>query len=99
MLGPGRYLLGVAEIGLLVGFAWLGAATLRSRLLPRFDGAAAHLASSLLALSLLVGIAELLGTVSLFKPVPYLLAVAAVGAGLWALGRGAAVQRREHRPD
>ena len=40
MLGAGRYLLGVAEIGLLVGFAWLGAtAACRRRLVPDvFEG-------------------------------------------------------------
>ncbi|MGB7684205.1 MAG: hypothetical protein WBL45_00310, partial [Solirubrobacterales bacterium] len=79
MLGPGRYLLGVAEIGILVGIAWLGAARVRARLVPRLEGAPAHLATAVLALALLVWVAELLGTVSLFEPVPYLLAVAVVG--------------------
>ena len=40
MLDLRRYLLGVAEIGLLVGFAWLGAAAVRRRLLPELDGRA-----------------------------------------------------------
>ena len=31
MLGPGRYLLGVAELALLVGFAWLGASRAAQR--------------------------------------------------------------------
>jgi hypothetical protein len=82
MLGPGRYLLGVAEIAWLLGFAWLGAARVRSRLLPRFRGAPAHLATSIVALALLVWVAEALGTVSLFKPLPYLLAVASLGVAL-----------------
>jgi hypothetical protein len=82
MLGPGRYLLGVAELAWLIGFAWLGASRLRSRLLPRFGGAPAHLATGVLALALLIWTAELLGTVSLFEPVPYLIAVAALGVGL-----------------
>jgi hypothetical protein len=89
MLGPGRYLLGVAEIALLVGFAWLGAAALRARLLPRLPGAAAHLASAVLALALLIWTAELLGTVGWFKPVPYLVGVVAAGVGTAALSRGA----------
>jgi hypothetical protein len=82
MLDLGRYLLGVLEIALLVGFAWLGAVRLRSRLLPRFSGAPAHLATGVIALATLIWVAELLGTVSLFEPVPYLVAVAAVGLGV-----------------
>jgi len=88
MIEAGRYLLGVAEIAVLVGFAWLGAARLRGRLLPRFEGAPAHLATGVLALALLIWVAEVLGTVSLFEPVPYLIGVLAVGLGLWfGLGR------------
>ncbi len=86
MLGPGRYLLGIAEIGLLVGFAWLGAAGVRARLLPRFAAAPAHLATAVMALALLIWVAELLGTVALLKPVPYLVGVVAVGVGLGMLG-------------
>ncbi len=88
MLGPGRYLLGAAEISLLAGFAWLGAASIRTRLLPRFSGAPACLATSVIGLALLIWVAELLGTVSLFKPVPYLLGVAVTGVGAWTLTRG-----------
>jgi hypothetical protein len=82
MLGPGRYLLGVLEILLLGGFAWLGGAAARGRLLPRFEGAPAHLASSVIALALLIWPAELLGSFGWWDPAPYLLAVAAVGLGL-----------------
>ncbi|HET7509647.1 MAG TPA: hypothetical protein VFJ65_05290 [Solirubrobacterales bacterium] len=83
MLGPGRYLLGVAEILLLAGFAWLGGAALRRWLLPRFEGAPAGLATTVLALALLIWPAELLGSFSAWDPVPYLVLVAAVGLGLW----------------
>jgi hypothetical protein len=89
VLGPGRYLLGVAELTLLAGSAWLGASSVRARLLPRFEGAPAGLATAVLALALLVWVAELLGTVSLFKPGAYLVGVAVAGLGIWALGRGA----------
>ncbi len=82
MLAPGRYLLGVAELALLVGCAWLGASRLRSRLLPRFRGAPAHLATSVLAATLLIWTAEALGTLSLFKPAPYLIAVVVIGLAL-----------------
>jgi hypothetical protein len=83
MLGPGRYLLGVVEVLLLGGFAWLGGAALRAWLLPRFQGAPAHLATSVVALALLIWSAELLGSFGWLDPVPYLLLVAGVGLGLW----------------
>jgi hypothetical protein len=83
MLDLGRYLLGVFEIAFLVGFAWLGAARLRSSLLPGFAGAPAHLATAVLALGLLIWMAELLGSFGLLEPVPYLLLVGAVAVALW----------------
>ena len=79
MLGPGRYLLGVVEILLLGGFAWLGGAALSKWLLPRFEGVPAHLATTVLALALLIWAAELLGTFGAFDPLPYLLLVGAAG--------------------
>jgi len=83
MLGPGRYLLGVVEILLLVGFAWLGGDAVRRWMLPRFEGAPAYLASAVVALALLIWAAELLGAFGWWDPVPYLLLVAVVGLGLW----------------
>jgi hypothetical protein len=85
MLDASRYLLGVAEIGLLAGSAVLGASQVRARLLPEFTGAPAHLATSVIGLTLLIWTAELLGTVGLFKPLAYLVAVAVLGAGAWAV--------------
>ncbi len=82
MLGPGRYLLGVAELIWLVGFAWLGASRTRRRLLPELSGEVGFLATTVVAIALLIWVAELLGTASLLKPVPYLLAVAALGLAL-----------------
>jgi len=83
MLDAPRYLLGVAELALLAGFATLGASTLRSRLLPAFSGAPARLSTAVLSLALLIWVAELLGSFGLFEPVPYLVGVAVVGLGLW----------------
>jgi len=91
MLDLARYLLGVAEIALLTGFATLGASAVRARLLPSFTGAPAHLATAVIALALLIWVAELLGSFGLFKPVPCLVSVALVGLGLWLVvagGRG-----------
>jgi hypothetical protein len=83
MLDFGRYLLGVAELLLLGGFAWLGGTSLRAWLLPRFEGAPAHLASAVIALALLIWPAELLGSFGWWEPAPYLLLVGVAGAGLW----------------
>ena len=94
MLDLPRYLLGIVEIALFVGFATLGASAARVRLLPSFSGAPAHLGTAVLALALLIWVAEILGSVGLFEPVPYLVGVAVVGLGLW-LGVGGG---RGHRP-
>ncbi len=88
MLGVGRYLLGVAEIALIVSSAWLGATGLRHRALSGVDGAPAHLATTVIALAILLWAGELLGAFGLFKPLPYLLWVVAIGFGSWALTRG-----------
>jgi hypothetical protein len=95
MLGPGRYLLGVVEILLLGGFASLGGVALRRWLLPRFEGAPAHLASAVIALALLIWAAELLGTFGAFEPVPYLLLVAVLAA----VARGSCRRRGPTSPE
>jgi hypothetical protein len=79
MLGPGRYLLGVVELLWLVGFAWLGATQVRRRWVPRLTAEAAFLSTLVIAVALLIWVAEALGTLSAFKPVPYLAAVAILG--------------------
>jgi hypothetical protein len=88
MLGVGGYLLGVAEIGLIIGFAWLGAAASRTRLLPGLSGLPAHLATAVIALALLLWMAEFLGAFGLLDAVPYLLAVTMLGVVLVGLFRG-----------
>jgi hypothetical protein len=88
MLGPGRYLLGVAELTLLVGCAWLGAADVRARLLARLTGAPAQLATAVLALALLIWLAELLGSFGAWEPVPYLVSVCLVGLTCHGLSGG-----------
>jgi hypothetical protein len=82
MLGPGRYLLGVVELLWLVGFAWVGAAQVRRRWVPRLTGEAGFLATLVIAVALLLWVAEALGTLSAFKAVPYLAAVAILGLAL-----------------
>jgi hypothetical protein len=87
LLDLDRYLLGVLEILLLGGSAWLGATGARRRLTPSLTGAPAHLATSVLALALLIWSAELLGSFGLWDPVPYLVLVTVLGGGLWVSAR------------
>jgi hypothetical protein len=88
MLAAGRYLLGVAELALIVGFGWLGAGAARRRLVPALAGIPAHLATTVIALALLLWVAELLGTVGAFQPFLYLVGVVIAGGGLWRLMGG-----------
>jgi hypothetical protein len=83
MLDLPRYLLGIAEIALLVGFATLGGSAVRARLLPSFSGAPAHLGTAVLAIAMLIWIAEILGSFGAFEPAPYLVGLGVVGLGLW----------------
>ncbi len=82
MLSASRYLLGVAEIAVLVSAAAFGGGRLRSRLAPGFAGAPSWLATGVLAGAILIGCAQLLGLVGLFAPLPYLIAVSVVGLAL-----------------
>jgi hypothetical protein len=88
MLGVGRYLLGVVDLGLLVGFAGLGAAAVRRRLVPELEGGPAYLATTVLGIAGLLWIAEGLGTFGWFKAWPYLAVVIVTGSGLWLVVRG-----------
>lgn len=87
MLSASRYLLGVVEIGLVVGFAWLGASAARRHLLPGWSGMPAWLGSLVLGSALVLIVAEVLGTFGLFEPLPYLVGVAVAGCGAWAVAR------------
>jgi hypothetical protein len=88
MLDVGRYLLGVAELGLIVGFAWLGATTVRRKLVPELNGAIGRLATAILAIAGLLWTAELLGSFGWFEAGSFLVAVAVVGSGLRLLVGG-----------
>ncbi len=101
MLGPGRYLLGVAELLLLVGFAGLGALRLRRWLLPRFEAAPACLATAVLALALVLLSAGILGSFGALDPLSLVLLVGLVGLALWKFlprqqGQGDSPQPTQH---
>ena len=89
MLDHGAYLHGVAYLATLLTFTTLGCGQLRKRLLPRWVGPPAWLATTVLALALLLSVAELLGTLGLLEAWPYLIAVVVLGLGLWwGVGEG-----------
>ncbi len=83
MLGPGRYLLGVIEVLLWLGFAGATGWRLRAWLVPRLRGAAAGLATVLIAVAVLIWCAEALGSFGVWEPLPYLLLLGLVAVGVW----------------
>ncbi len=78
-MSAGRYALGVAALVLVCGSLGLAAVTLRRRFFPGWSGAPARLVESVIALALLVGLLELLGTVGLFSLGPIVGASVVVG--------------------
>jgi hypothetical protein len=80
MLSLGSYLLGVAQVVLVVLALGFSAYRLRQRLLPAWDGAPARLVEVVVGVGLLIWISEILGTFELFY------AGALVGAGVLVAG-------------
>jgi hypothetical protein len=92
-LTTSQYLLGAAELAVIVAALGLGAYRVRSLLVPAWRGAPARLAEIVLAISALVVISELLGVVGALEEVPLLIACVAVGlGGAWWAGRRAPAQ-------
>jgi hypothetical protein len=81
----GRYALGVALLVAVVASSALGGLRLRRRLLPLWTGAPARLAEAMIALTIVVAVAESLGAVGLLR-MPFV--VAGCVAGGLAVGRG-----------
>lgn len=96
MLSTSAYLLGVVELALLSAAALLGARALRARLLRGWTGSPAWLATTVIAIALILWVAQLLGAVGLFREGPLIAAVVLLGAGLWLwLGRRPGEPRAE----
>lgn len=81
----GRYLLAAVLLVLLLGPIGAGAVRLRARLLPAWSGPPARVAEAVAALSLLLGVVEVLGAVGLFEPAPVVLGGALAGGALFGL--------------
>jgi hypothetical protein len=79
VLGAGDYLLGAAELAVLVLAAGAGARRVRSHLLAGWSGAPALLCDVVIGLAIVLLVAELLGTVGAFRELPFVGATALVG--------------------
>ena len=92
-----QYLLGAAELAVIVAALGLGAYYVRALLVPAWTGALARLAEFVLGISALIVIAELLGLLKLLEEVPLLLActVVGLGAAYWAWGRDVGTAHHE----
>jgi hypothetical protein len=86
---PGDYTLALLELFVLCGALAFGAHSVRAWLLPGWRGSPALLVEVVIGISLLVGVAELLGLVGLFRKATLLIVgvAAGIGLGLWARGR------------
>lgn len=84
---PESYLHAIA-VGVLIGAPLIaGAVAIRHLLVPGWGGALARLAEAVIAISLLLVVAELLGVVGWLQRWPLVAATAAVGFAACAIGR------------
>ncbi len=83
-LGAADYLLGVAELALIVGALAFAAVRLRRAVLPGFSGPPALVAGAVAWMTLAIVLAEILGTFGAYTDAGYMVgcALVAVGAGL-----------------
>jgi hypothetical protein len=82
-----RYILAAALILIALGPISAAARVWQRRVLPRLSGPPAVLAIVVLAMSAVVVVVELLGTVHAFYRFPVAISLAAVGTGAWWLAR------------
>lgn len=85
MVSLGSYLLGVAQVVVVVGSVGFAAYRVRTRLLPDWQGAPARLVESIAGVALLIWLSELLGTFGLFYAGALVTAAVLVGFGALAL--------------
>jgi hypothetical protein len=86
-MSTSQYLLGAAELAVIAAALGLGAYHLRALLAPVWTGALARLAEVVIALSMLILVAEILGVVGLFEEVPLLIGYVVTGLGATLLAR------------
>ena len=96
-----RYLIGLVLAGIALGPVCAGALMLRRRLLPGWHGALARLAEIMLGLGIVIAVAQVLGTVGLFRLAPMVVGLAAAGVAAGFAGQRrdrAAARARVHLP-
>jgi hypothetical protein len=94
----GRYLLGIAGLAAVVVPVAFAAVALRRRWLPGWSGSPARVAEAVLALALVVGAAQLVGVVGLFRPGFLVGVTVALGLAASRLGGGAGQRVKRRRP-
>ena len=87
-LGAGEYALGLVLLALIAGTAGFGGHLLARHLLRGWTGPPLWLATTVLAIGLVVLTAELLGTFGILDPVPLILLLALAAAGIWRFRTG-----------
>jgi hypothetical protein len=85
-LSPGAYVAGIAAVAVVVSVLGWGSWELRRAVLPRWTGPAARLAEVVIALAVLIGLAQLLGTFGAFTRGPMLIAYVAAGLAMGLVG-------------
>jgi hypothetical protein len=80
-MSTSQYLLGAAELAVMVTALGLGAYHLRALLAPAWMGALARLAEVVIGISMLILVSELIGALGLFKELPLVLVSVAAGLG------------------
>lgn len=81
-LGVGRYVAGCVSLVVVASVLAWGAWRLRGALLPHWTGARARLAEAVVALAVVIGLAQILGTFGAFRPFFMVAAYLAAGLGM-----------------
>src|SRR3954453_13638766 len=88
VLTPATHVVGtLAIVGVLGALGW-GASRVRGAVLPSWSGPPARLAEIVIAVSALLAVAQVLGTVGAFRRWPMLVATLAAGAVMGLVGAG-----------
>ncbi len=85
-LGAGAYVAGSVSLVVAVAVLAWGAWRLRGAILPHWAGAPARLAEIVMALAVVIGLAQVLGTFAAFRRFPMLVVTVAAGLGMGFVG-------------
>lgn len=94
-----RYVLAVVLMVVAIGPVCMGARSLRARFFPGWWGAPAVLVDIVIGLAIVVGVAELLGAVGLYRVAPIVAGLALAGGTAWWVGRRRSRDARDPEPD